>query len=255
MPTPLARWRQDDLNAFANAAWRLGHANEAARLAERVYDRLVRTDPAAASMAALEVALLWLTRGDVYIGQGWMDRARRLLAGTPVGPTNGYLAYLDAVVAVRARELDELPTRAAAARDIGASLEDTCTGAAVGGRSGAGCVLRRPHRRRTRLRRAAHCPSVESGEVRLEWAGDVYGLLLHMSRALSDPSKMREWTESMVRWCGAHDALIYHRVLHIYQSRVWSRNCSTRARLWLACTLWPQVRVSADSARCDRRQG
>jgi hypothetical protein len=208
---------QDDLNAFATSAWRLGHANEAVRLSERVYDRLVRTDPVTASMAALEVALQWITRGDVFIGRGWMDRARRLLAGTPVGSTNGYLAYLDAVVAVRDRDLDDLATKAAVARDVCAPLEDPSLGplsavvqaldAFYGGRVGEGHGF---------VDRAL--PSVESGAVRLEWAGDVYVLLLHASRALTNPSKTREWTESMARWCRAHDAPVYHRVLHLYRA-------------------------------------
>ncbi|MGV0803835.1 helix-turn-helix transcriptional regulator, partial [Mycolicibacterium elephantis] len=66
--------------------------------------QLARTDPPSAAMKAVDVALAWLTRGDVNIGQGWMNRARRLLDGEPVGPTHGYLAYLDAVVAVMNRD-------------------------------------------------------------------------------------------------------------------------------------------------------
>ena len=53
----------DDLEAYSAAAWRLGYGNEAVRLAERVYDRLVRTDPAAAAMKAAELALEWHARG------------------------------------------------------------------------------------------------------------------------------------------------------------------------------------------------
>ncbi|PRC50735.1 helix-turn-helix transcriptional regulator, partial [Mycobacterium sp. ITM-2017-0098] len=71
----------DDLEAFAFAAWRLGHIKESSRAAERVFTELTRKDPAAAAMKANELALAWLIRGDINIGQGWMNRARRLLAG------------------------------------------------------------------------------------------------------------------------------------------------------------------------------
>ena len=52
----------DDLNAYSVTAWRLGYENEAVRLAERTFDRLARTDPAAAAMKAAELALLWHAR-------------------------------------------------------------------------------------------------------------------------------------------------------------------------------------------------
>ncbi|MCW2512798.1 MAG: Transcriptional regulator, LuxR family [Mycobacterium sp.] len=207
----------DDAEAFATAAWRLGHANEAVRLSERVYGRMVRTDPAAASMKALDIALQWLTRGDVNVGQGWMDRARRLLAGSPVGATNGYLAYLDAAVAVRARAAGELATKAAAARKVCANLDDGALAPLVslvealdafeGGRNVDGYLL---------VERAI--PAVESGEVPLEWAGDFYGLLMYAGRTLDDPPRVREWTDSMARWCASHDATLYHRVLHVYRA-------------------------------------
>ncbi len=53
----------DDLDAFATAAWLLGHGREAARLAERVYDRSARTDPAAAAMKAASLSMMWRSRG------------------------------------------------------------------------------------------------------------------------------------------------------------------------------------------------
>ena len=47
----------DDLDALAFAAWRLGHAKESSRAAERVFAQLARTDPIAAAMKANELAL------------------------------------------------------------------------------------------------------------------------------------------------------------------------------------------------------
>ena len=96
--TPLCT---DDLDAMATAAWQLGHGKESLRIAERVYGQMARTDPASAAMKAVELGLAWFTRGDFVIAQGWMNRARRLLDGAPEGPTDGYLAYLDALVVMR----------------------------------------------------------------------------------------------------------------------------------------------------------
>ena len=67
-------------------------------------------------MKANELALGWLVRGDVNIGQGWMNRARRLLAGAPEGAPHGYLAYLDAAVAAVTQNLDALAVHCGGAR-------------------------------------------------------------------------------------------------------------------------------------------
>ena len=93
----------DDLDALAAAAWRLGQCKESVRYSEQVFKQLSRSDPTAAAMKAVDVALAWLTRGDLNVGQGWMNRARRLLEGASDSPTSGYLAYLDAYIATCAR--------------------------------------------------------------------------------------------------------------------------------------------------------
>jgi hypothetical protein len=207
----------DDVDAFATAAWRLGLANEAVRLSERVYGRLVRTDPATASMKALDVALLWLARGDLNVGREWMDRARRLLAGEPVGTTNGYLAYLDATVAMRVGDDDALSRAAATARDVCASLGDSLL-LALARLAEAVDAL---HRRRVDdgyALVAGAIPAVESGEVGQDWAGDFYGQLLYTGRTFADAARMQEWTESMARWCDAHNATVQYRVLHVYRT-------------------------------------
>ena len=68
----------DDLDAMASAAWRLGHAREALRVAELVYLRLVRTDVNSAPVKTVALGEAWLAHGHQQIGQGWFDRARGL---------------------------------------------------------------------------------------------------------------------------------------------------------------------------------
>ena len=60
----------DDLDALAAAAWRLGRGKESVRVAERVFTQLARTDPPSAAMKAVDLALAWLTRGDLNIAAG-----------------------------------------------------------------------------------------------------------------------------------------------------------------------------------------
>src|SRR5882757_5066481 len=98
----------DDLEAYSVAAWRLGHGREAVRLAERVYDRLVRTDPAAAAMKAVDLNLVWRTRGHHAIAADWAAKAGLLLTGASVGVIHGYLAYVEAVAAIDRGDADGL---------------------------------------------------------------------------------------------------------------------------------------------------
>ena len=172
------------------------------RVAERVFAQLARTDPPSAAMKAVELALAWLTRGDLNIGQGWMNRARRLLDGAPEGPAHGYLAYLDAVVAVLHRGPDALAAAGAdAARHRAAGW--------TAPRSRALCRRGRGARRdpatpgwprRTALIDEAMLP-VLADEVPIEWAGDIYCVVLHHCHRLADLPRMRAWTQSMERWC------------------------------------------------------
>ena len=190
----------DDLDAFAAAAWRLGRCKESVRLAEQVFHQLSRSDPAAAAMKAVDVALTWLTRGDLNIGQGWMNRARRLLEGAPEGPTIGYLAYLDAFLASCAGDNDALQRQVAILREISARLDTPAMTslclivealAAIG---------------ETRMADAfglidEAMLTVLADEIPIEWAGDIYCLVLHHCHRLADLPRMRAWTQSMERWC------------------------------------------------------
>ena len=108
----------DDLDALAVAAWRLGRGKESVRAAERVFTQLARTDPSSAAMKAVELSLAWINRGDLNIGQGWIGRAHRLLDAAPESPTHGYLAHIDATVAVFSEDPEELANRVTALRGI-----------------------------------------------------------------------------------------------------------------------------------------
>ena len=188
----------DDVDAFAVAAWRLGHAAEAARLAERVYDRLVRTDPSAAAMKACDVALQWFTRGDGNIGRSWLDRARRLLAGAPTTSTHGYLAYLDATATLRAGRVADLPAGVVAVRDVCASIDD----AALGPLSSVVAAVDALHAGRLNegwaLADRANT-AVESGDVGLEWEGDAYVRLMSAFLSSGAGAGIRQNSETHVR--------------------------------------------------------
>ncbi len=199
----------DDLDAMASAAWRLGRGRESLRVAERVFEQLVRTDPPSAAMKAVDLALAWLTRGDINIGQGWMNRARRLLDGAPEVPTHGYLAYLDVVVAVMARDRPTVDRQLTTLLGLGERLETPALTALCRVAEGLAAVLDGRIDEAYCLIDEAMLP-VMADQVPMEWAGDIYCIVLHHCHRLADLPRMRTWTQSMERWCSDLAASPYY---------------------------------------------
>ncbi|MGZ8802834.1 MAG: LuxR C-terminal-related transcriptional regulator [Mycobacterium sp.] len=211
--------RTDDLDAFAFAAWRLGHVKESSRAAERVFSELTRADPAAAAMKANELALAWLVRGDINIGQGWMNRARRLLAGTEASPAHGYLAYLEAVVAAMLEDLDAMARHVQALRELGARLEVPAVSALGLIAGGIEAILHARTAEGYAQIDEAMLPLL-ADQVLIEWAGDIYCMVLHHCHKLADLPRMRSWTQSMEQWCGLSGSVPYGGVCDVHRLQV-----------------------------------
>jgi DNA-binding NarL/FixJ family response regulator len=206
----------DDLDALGAAAWRLGRCKESVRIAEQVFKQLSRSDPASAAMKAVDVALAWLTRGDLNIGQAWMNRARRLLEGAPEGPTTGYLAYLDAYIASCAGDTDALQRQVITLREMSARL-DTPAMTSL-------CLVVEALAAIGEARMADAFGLIDEAmltvltdEIPIEWAGDIYCLVLHHCNRVADLPRMRAWTQSMERWCENFAAVAYGGVCEMHR--------------------------------------
>lgn len=193
-PLPL-----DDLDAFATSTWVTGHGHEAARLTERAYDRLVRTDPSAAARKAVDVALVWQMRGHEAVARGWADRARTLLVRDGADGVAGYLAYLEASAAAVSLDRAVLAQCAAVLRDNAIrTADDTLAilGEVVAGLS-ALVDSREPDG--MRILDAVLLPVIDE-RVPLEWAGDVYRTVLGPLARLVDDAHVAAWSQSLRRW-------------------------------------------------------
>ncbi|MGD9622013.1 MAG: LuxR C-terminal-related transcriptional regulator [Mycolicibacterium sp.] len=214
-----ATLRTDDLEAFAFAAWRLGHVKESSRTAERVFAELARTDPGAAAMKANELALAWLVRGNVNIGQGWMNRARRLLADAEESPAHGYLGYLDAAVAAVSQDLDALATHVRALREMSVRLDVPAVSALGLIAEGVEAILHARTADGYALIDEAMLPLL-ADQVPIEWAGDIYCMVLHHCHKLADLPRMRAWTQSMEQWCGLSGSVPYGGVCDVHRLQI-----------------------------------
>lgn len=208
-----------DLDAYAGAAWRLGHGREAVRLAERLYNQLARTDPAAAAMKAVELGLEWMTRGDLNITTGWLTRARRLLADSAEGAIHGYLAYLDTLLSVFAGDTETAAGTAARVTALGAQTADpSLTALGLVARAMVAFADARADDGRAHIDEALL--HVLAGDVAVEWAGDIYCVVLNQCHRLGDLPRMRTWTEALERWCDVNKPATYYRVCDVHRLQV-----------------------------------
>lgn len=215
----IAALSTDDLDALSVAAWRTGAAKEAVRFAERVFAQLVRSDPNAAARKAVELALAWLTRGDVNVAADWMHRARRLLPGVPESPTHGYLAYLDAVVAVLSDDIDTLGRRVGDLRAMSGRLDVPALTALAVVAEAIDAVYSGRIARAGGLLDEVMLP-LPDDDVPLEWAGDIYWIVLHVWQKVGDLPRMRAWVQSMERWCAAAGSSTYGGVCDVHRLQV-----------------------------------
>ena len=119
---------------------------------------------------------------------------------------------------MRSGDDDQLSRASATAREVCASLDDPSLAPLVRLAEAVDALRRRRVDDGCALIAVA-IPAVESGEVSQDWAGDFYGLLLYAGRTFADAARMQEWTESLARWCDAHNAMVQRRVLHVYRTQ------------------------------------
>jgi len=57
-------------------------------------------------------------------------------------------------------------------------------------------------------------------QVPIEWAGDIYCIVLHHCHKLADLPRMRSWTQSMEQWCGLSGSVPYGGVCDVHRLQV-----------------------------------
>lgn len=191
----------DDLAIMARSAWWLSRLPESLSLSEEVFRGYCDLErPSDAAQTALQLGLLWITRGDVTIGEAWMNRARRLLADLPEGREHAYLVYLEAAVAlVEGREAwsDERVARLA---ELSSRFREPAIDALSMVTSGMAELRRGDTWRGFALLDDAML-SVLADAIAPEWAGDIYCTTIHVCYELADFRRMEDWTKAMERWC------------------------------------------------------
>jgi hypothetical protein len=218
----------DDLDAYSSTAWRLGHGREAVRLTERVYDRLARTDPAAAAMKAVDLTVVWRTRGHHAIAADWAAKAGLLLIGTSVGPAHGYLAYVDAVAAIERQDTEGLRRGTRTLNEVERHVDDPALAVLSRVIDGVAAMLDGRDADGFRILDAVLLPVLDP-RVPLEWGGDAYRLALRVGEGRGDGHHLLAWLDSMQRWCDAVDSAPYRAICDVHRIRT-GTDRATRTR-------------------------
>jgi DNA-binding NarL/FixJ family response regulator len=214
------RLTADDLAAYADAVWWLGHIEDNLRLGAAACGAFqADSRPAEAALAALQLGLFHLARGDEPQSIGWIGRAGRLAEGIPEGPVHGYLEWFTDV------ELGLLTGHPAAAvaaarrvRDLGRRFDEPDL-VALGLHGEGRALIKSGHVVDGLALVDEAMVTVLDGRLTPLWSGNLYCHTIAACHEVGDVRRMTRWTDLAERWlttlpaavvfgglCGVHRA-------------------------------------------------
>jgi class 3 adenylate cyclase len=215
--TPLG---SEDLESLAEAAWWIGHLDEALELRERAYTGYADDGNArAAARVALTLAEDFAAKGSLAVAQGWFGRADRLLADQDESVEHGLLALARAFNALVAGNVDEVLAQADKALSIGQRMRDRELEAYALVFRGRGLVLRGQISEGLALLDEATAAAL-AGELRPRATGVVYCTMITSCQGLGDYRRAGEWTAEANRWCDRQDITGFPGACRIHRAEL-----------------------------------
>ncbi len=211
-----------DLDAWADAAWWMGLADESVGAGQEAFRRFLAEDRRReAAFSAVGVAVNLFLRGEGVEGSGWLSRAQRLLADVPESAQHGYVRYL--VEVEGALDGPDLAAVAASARQIhelGLRLGDPNLAAA--GILGEGRALVRQGRVAEGMAALDDAMvTALSGELSPDWTGNIYCHLIAACWELADLRRAREWVTATERWLATMTvAVVFSGICRVHRSQL-----------------------------------
>ena len=171
-------------------------------------------------MSAIGIAVNHFLRGDGVVASGWVGRARRLLRDAPEGPEHGYARYLELEAALAAGDADAVAAAAGRVRDLGRRYADP--NLVAGGDLFEGRALVRQGRMAEGMALLDGAMlAVLSGELRPEWAGNIYCHLMAAFHELADGQRAAAWPAAPGRGlAGRPAAVLFTGICRVHRSQV-----------------------------------
>ncbi|PSK97879.1 regulatory LuxR family protein [Haloactinopolyspora alba] len=217
------------LARFGQAAWWLGKVSESLETGEECHRRfLAEGDEEAAAANAVDMAVIWILRGDVTIGSGWLGRARRLQEGRPPGLAHGLLRYVECLGLLGEADMGRAAEGGRELQRLGAELAESTLSALGLAVEGVARVRLGDVADGLALLDEAMLP-VLAGDVKPEYAGGIYCDMIAVCHDLADAQRARRWTETTERWCAQFSSAAMYlgicrvrRVQLLNQAGAWS---------------------------------
>jgi ATP/maltotriose-dependent transcriptional regulator MalT len=207
-----------DLRALASCEWWLADQEACLDHLEAAFRALSRGgEEMAAAEAALVIALVRLTRGEVTVGTAWVRRARRILADLPDGRGHAYEVALTASMDLEGTGALWPAESVSRMQELADKLDHPEVSALSSVVSGMHAIRAgRTTEGFAQLDEAMLC--VVSDEVQAEWAGDVLCTTIHVCHELGDFRRMAEWTRATEEWCAARGThVVYAGVCRVHR--------------------------------------
>lgn len=192
----------EDLLLLADSALWTGRAAEAVPTFERAYAAYVEEDDAigAASAAILLVHYYSSAKNQPAVANGWLGRAKRLVADEPEALVHGYLALEESMLTFVAHDAERTLELAGRAEDIGRRLGDRSLEMRALQRRGMALIVRGDVAEGRTLLDEAGAAAV-GGELDQFSTMAVYCNTIGVCRDAADYDRAREWTDLAHSFC------------------------------------------------------
>jgi DNA-binding CsgD family transcriptional regulator len=210
-----------DLASLADAAWWLGRTDESLEMSEEVYrHHLHGSHVPQAARLAIEIGFLWLLRGELTLGSGWIGRAARLLEDEPESAAHGYLAYIQVEEHLGAGRYEEAIASCRWMQGLGDRHDDPTLCAVGLVLQGAAEIRHGRVEVGLRVIDEAMLP-IHAGVVDPNWAGNLYCHVIDLCFDLMDLRRARAWTDATERWCDQHsNAAMFAGICRVHRAQL-----------------------------------
>ena len=216
----------DDLERFAVAAWLTAHVKEGIDALERAYTAYVDDgNQRRAAYVAMSLADAYNDRLKPAIGNGWFQRAVRLLDGVPEGAEHGYLELSLARNSLGTGAIEEAVEHATRVVDLGTRFGDRDLQAFGLILQGMVLVEQAQVDRGLALVDEATVAAV-AGDLTPITTGIIYCITIDVCRNLADYGRAGDWTEAAARWCERRAV----RASRVSAASIAPRSCACVAR-------------------------
>jgi class 3 adenylate cyclase len=191
----------EDLERLGEAAWWSAHPAESIDAFERAYAaHVAEGNPRRAAYVALRLAIEHADRMESALWNGWLQRARRLLADQPECVEQGFLELALVRWSFERGALDEAMEHLTRLQEIGARFGNKDLIAFGLVLQGGSLVHGTQIERGFALIDEATLAAV-GGELTPYAAGNIYCITLGFCRAVADYGRAAQWTDAVARWC------------------------------------------------------